>query len=301
MKRWNLQKLGHFVVVAAAPSLSEAARQIGISQPALTTSMRTLESELGFTLFDRNKGFELTAMGRELLPRAKAALNRIDDLEREVEMVLAGDAGELRVACGPAVADGLVGIAIAGLMKASPAARIRVDVVGYTSFEAMLRDRQVDLVVGDTSPFLDRDGFEVVPLKPQEIVFFCRSGHPLATRESVGIDEFFGFPLVAPDLGPQATQWLAALRPAKDALRSLTLTCSHLALLKRVVESSDAISGAPRMVIQPGLDAGRLAVIDLVARPMLNHIGVIHLKARSLGPVAERLVEELKAVSGRGR
>jgi DNA-binding transcriptional LysR family regulator len=83
----NVQKIGHFVAVAKAKSLSEAARQLGISQPALTASIRKLEATLGFELFDREHGFHLSAMGTELLSRAESAFLHLLDLEREVALL----------------------------------------------------------------------------------------------------------------------------------------------------------------------------------------------------------------------
>lgn len=64
----DLRQLRYFQAVAHAGRISEAARQLGVSQPALSIALRKLEEEIGVVLFDRDhRGVHLTASGRELL------------------------------------------------------------------------------------------------------------------------------------------------------------------------------------------------------------------------------------------
>src|SRR5678816_198469 len=64
----DLRQLRYFQAVAHAGRISEAARQLGLSQPALSIALRKLEEEIGVPLFDRDhRGVHLTAGGRELL------------------------------------------------------------------------------------------------------------------------------------------------------------------------------------------------------------------------------------------
>ncbi len=301
MPKWNLQRLDHFLAVAKAPSLSEAARRFGISQPALTTSIRKLETEVGFALFDRDQGFELTALGRGFLPRAREAVARISDLQHEVELLRVGELGELRVACGPSVADGLMARSLVGFLVARPDLRVSVHVGGFPELPPLLRQRKIEFFVADYTLIGDADDFEIDPLPLQEIILFCRAGHPLAGRTRVDAREFFAYPHVAPDLPPWAEAWLKANRPDEVAAHPLSLRCSHHALLMEVVQGSDAISGAPRNVVQAGLDAGRFAVVHLAAKPMHSRAGVVHLRGRSLSPAALSLIEELTRVAGGDR
>ena len=298
MHQWNLQKLGHFLEVAQAGSVSEAARVIGISQPALTTSIRKLEREMGFDLFDRERGFELTNMGAELLVWAEDILSQIAEMDRKVEGLRAGSMGELRVASGPTVADGLLGVALGRMMSIAPDARIDVKVTSPSEFHGMLERREIDLAVGETSDFTDLSHYEVIPLEPQEIIFFCRAGHPLSGREKVNPKEFFSYPHVATELPPHVLSWLGKARPADSGHAGLSLSCSHHALLKRVVEGSDALSGAPWMVIKPEIEAGRFAKVNFKVPPISSQASVIFRSGRKPSPLASRLIELLRESAG---
>ena len=62
----TLLQLKYIVTVAAAGTISEAAKQLYIAQPSLTSAIKELENELGITIFKRtNKGILLSAEGEE--------------------------------------------------------------------------------------------------------------------------------------------------------------------------------------------------------------------------------------------
>lgn len=78
----TILQLKYVITVAASTSLREAASKLYISQPALSTTLRELEEELGIILFDRtNKGITLTDAGREFLTYAKQAVSQYELIE----------------------------------------------------------------------------------------------------------------------------------------------------------------------------------------------------------------------------
>ena len=162
----------------------------------------------------------------------------------------------------------------------------------------MLRERKIDFFVADHTLLSGVSDLEIVPLEPQEIVFFCRSGHPLADRGEISVDEFFSYPHVGPPLPKWAEDWLRENRPLGNPSQFLRLECSHHALLKNVVETSDAISGAPRWVIQSELDLGRFSIVRLPLAPMHNRAGVVWLIERPPTAAGKLLINELSRENG---
>lgn len=106
----ELYHLRTFVTVAEERNLSRASERLFTSQPAISAQIKALEETLGLTLFDRTpKGMRLTAVGEELLPRARQALAAAgafvqhakglqDELVASVRIGLNTDARFLRVA-----------------------------------------------------------------------------------------------------------------------------------------------------------------------------------------------------------
>jgi DNA-binding transcriptional LysR family regulator len=81
----HLQQLRHFCKIAKQGSISRAAEELYVSQPALSKTIKNLEHELGFPLFTRNgKSIVLNENGKLYLERIEKGLSSIDDAKKEV-------------------------------------------------------------------------------------------------------------------------------------------------------------------------------------------------------------------------
>jgi LysR family transcriptional regulator, low CO2-responsive transcriptional regulator len=95
----DIRKIETFLTAAENSSLSEAAKQLHLSQPTVSHQIKMLEQELGTTLFERNStGLRLTESGQLLLPWARRLLHDSASLESMMSS-LQEVAGELRIAC----------------------------------------------------------------------------------------------------------------------------------------------------------------------------------------------------------
>lgn len=95
----NVQQLRTFVTVVDHGSFSDAARVLGVSQPAVTMQMQSLESDVGATLLDRRyRRIDLTEAGRALLPHARRVLEQLDSARREIDALSGTVTGRLTIA-----------------------------------------------------------------------------------------------------------------------------------------------------------------------------------------------------------
>lgn len=80
--KMNINQIKYVLTVAGSSSMREASTKLFISQPALSSSIRELEDELGILIFERtNKGISLTDEGREFIEYAKKAVGQYEILE----------------------------------------------------------------------------------------------------------------------------------------------------------------------------------------------------------------------------
>jgi DNA-binding transcriptional LysR family regulator len=118
-----------FLVVARTGNLSAAARELSVSQPALTKSVRKLEEQFGVTLFDRRaRGMTLTPSGAALLAHARLIETQCRFADAEIEALAHGEAGQLRVGAGTYWGSTLVPPAIAQLQSRFPRLRVSLEV-----------------------------------------------------------------------------------------------------------------------------------------------------------------------------
>lgn len=296
MATFDLKRLRQFVAVTESKSLSSAAREMGISQSTLTQSIRALEDGLGFELFDREKGFSLTPLGGDFLPQVQALLQVADDTEHEADLLCSGEAGSLKMVCGTTMAETMIPPAMARIARERPGLRIDLQVGDVREVPSLLRKRLIDLAVVEYTLFEHEPDLKIIPLPDQEVVFVCRSGHPLTRkrRKLVSFDEFFSFPLVASFLPDWAVRWMQANHPGGLAKDGLTISCNHFTILRAIVAQSDAVTGIPEPVVRRELEEGTLVKIRLETPPLKNQAGVVFLRERRLSPSAEYLVKILK-------
>lgn len=94
----ELYHLKTFAGVAKEGHLTRAAEKLHISQPAVSAHIKSLEEELGLTLFLRGpKGMRLTAEGKKLYQKALAALATIDDLQHQAKQMQHEVSGPIRL------------------------------------------------------------------------------------------------------------------------------------------------------------------------------------------------------------
>lgn len=175
----EIHHIRSFVTVANVGTVSRAAQQLNIAQPAVSQHIHALERQLGVKLFEREpRGMTPTEAGLALLPHARALLVRVGEMTRAAES-LAGSTGRVvEVAATPAMAAAL----IPGVLSAlGPTHDLRVVLYERPTVEALaqLGGRGVQLaLVRDC----EESGFELELLLEEPLVAAIGDVHPLASK-----------------------------------------------------------------------------------------------------------------------
>ena len=143
----NFIQLEYFRKVMECGSVTEAARRLFITQPAVSKQLRLLENELNCRLF-RRSGYRLvpTPAGEFLHQRADALLGAFHNLPAELRSFVGDISGPLRIGCGPYTSGAVVPELITELMRRYP--RIDPSVQERDSFLEDLRNDSLDIMFG---------------------------------------------------------------------------------------------------------------------------------------------------------
>ena len=193
----ELEQLRQLVAVGETGTMSAAAERASITQPSLSRSMRRLEAELGYELFDRTRNrAELNEAGKVAFERARdvlAAEQRMRDALDEV----ARRKRTLRVA---AVAPAPVWNLTARTVERFPGTILAPETLPDAEVERRLFDRTADLAI--TRRPLALPNCECVPLMSESLLLCAPAGHPLAARAHVSFADLAGETfLVLEDIG----------------------------------------------------------------------------------------------------
>lgn len=123
----DLRKLKSFLCAAETSNLSEAAKQLHLSQPALSHQIKLLEAELDARLFIRsNTGLKLTEAGHLLLPYARRLMHDTNDLQQMMASLKNNETGELRIACSSTSGRFVLPLMVARFCTAYPSVRANI-------------------------------------------------------------------------------------------------------------------------------------------------------------------------------
>lgn len=182
-------KLSTLKALAAAieeGSLRGAARQVGVSQPALTKMIRELELELGAPLLVRtSKGVLPTAQGKALHERVIKATRELGAAVDEIRQLGGQMVGELNIGAVPLAVMLLIPETLRTFGRDFPDIRLRVSEELYIAQLQRLRAGEVDIAVGGIPVGLSSGEFVVEQLMTTSMVVVVRKGSPLARVKSL--------------------------------------------------------------------------------------------------------------------
>ena len=204
----GLRHLRSFVVLADELHFAHAASILHTSQPALSQTIRQLESATGVQLVRRTtRAVELTEAGRMFRDDAIGVLARFDETMERVFDIAAGRRGTLHVGYTIGAAVDILPTVLRGYVAAYPDVEVEPREFDFSEPAAGLDDGRSDVAI--VRPPIDVDDAVFFTLVTEPRVACVYEGHPFANRDEVSIREVLREPIVgAPGSGMWRDYWL---------------------------------------------------------------------------------------------
>ena len=184
----NLRQLEVFHAIMRTGSVTAAARQLHVTQPAVSSVLRHLESRLRVTLFRRVGGrLQPTPEADTIFPHVAEIQNRLDSVDRLMGDLALGRMGILSVAASLTIANGVLARAVASFTRDRP--ELRVALLAMTAPQVVERviNREVELGVA-YDPVTNPD-IETESLMRHHLACVMREDHALAAHPQVSMEE----------------------------------------------------------------------------------------------------------------
>ena len=190
----ELRQLRYFVAIAEEGSLTRAAARLHIAQQSLSQQVRTLEAQLGATLFERSsRGVTLTDVGAVLLREARPVLARAERAAEAVRRAARGEQGELRVGFLSTVANYFMPPVVRAFRERHPGVTLHTEDLPIAALVAGVRDGTLDAGLS-RPPLIDDLATEVVLREPVAAVL--PEGHRLAGHAELTLADLADEPWV---------------------------------------------------------------------------------------------------------
>jgi DNA-binding transcriptional LysR family regulator len=289
----DTRQLAAFCAVVERKSFSQAAERLGVTQPAVSLQIRSLEQRLGTQLLDRSgRRVEPTEAGVRLYASAQKLLA----LEQQLVEDVTGDAGgalagtlELGASTGPG--GSVVPVLLCEFHEAHPEVRVRLSVSDTHSVIARVGERELELGVVGAAP--RHRGVTYEPFFRDEVVLACPSGHRLAGT-TVSLDALRDEPLILMQEGAGVRQVIEdELRRVGTRLRDLDVRI-ELGLQESVLSAVAAGHGVTfisRTAIESDLAAGTIATARVRGLDPVREIFLVRASGRAETRAANAFVE----------
>jgi len=301
----DIRHLRQIAAIGRHRSLARAAASLGISQPALSKSLAVIERAMEVRLFERSqKGVTPTAFGEVILARAGPLFRGVDELLAEVRRLRGLETGSVVVGTGPFPFELSVAATAVALVKRHPRVLVRLVQGDWESLTRDVLSGAVDVAVAEMAAAEQEPRLLVEPLGTHRGVFYCRAGHPLLARAAPVFEDLAGFPLAINPLPGRVAPYFERLASA-GRLDPLTgpflpsIALDSVALMRRMVRDTDAVSWAPATLIATELRAGTLVALPFTAPWARLNYGIIRRGDRPLTPAVEAFLVELRAAEAR--
>lgn len=181
MRPPDIGQLRAALAVSEFGTVTRAAEQIGLTQPAVTRLVAALEAEIGFPLFDRQRRRLVPSeAGRNFLKQARGVIGELSRLGALGEVLRRGHPGLLRIAAVSALAHGLAPRLLAALLERHPGLSIEIEELDRAHQIEGLRAHHLD--IGLVALPVGAPGLQVQPVAKSDVVCLLPEGHPLAAR-----------------------------------------------------------------------------------------------------------------------
>ncbi|HTO25629.1 MAG TPA: selenium metabolism-associated LysR family transcriptional regulator [Gaiellaceae bacterium] len=293
----DTRQLAAFCAVVERRSFSQAAEQLGVTQPAVSLQIRSLEKRLGVQLLDRSgRRVEPTEAGHRLYRSAQRLLALEEQMLSELGDEAEGElSGRLEIGASSGPGGTVLPVLLGQFQQRHPSVQVALSVSDTQRVVEQVARRELELgVVGASRR---HRGVVFEPFFRDEVVLACPPGHPFANR-TVSLEELKAEPLVLMQEGAGVRQVIDdELRAAGVKLRDLDVRL-ELGLqesARSAVTAGLGVTFISRSAIEADLATGTLASARVEGLEPAREIVLVRSSGRAETRVAQAFVEFARA------
>jgi LysR family transcriptional regulator, low CO2-responsive transcriptional regulator len=285
----DTRQLRAFVTLARRGSFTNAAKELHLSQSAVSHSMKALEQDLGCRLFDRmSKKVLLTQAGEQLLHHADKILLEMAAARDSLNQLGKWGRGRLRIGASTTACQYILPGILSEFKKSYPHAMISVEPGDTREALDLLQKSHVDLVLA-LEPKRDAD-FEFIALFEDEMQFVLSPSHPWAQSGSVVREEIPKQQYVLYNKKSFTFELVEEYFRAEDMVLNAVMEFGSMEAIKELVKLGLGVSILAPWIARKELESGELVALPLGRRKLKRTWGLLYWRERRLTLAEETFV-----------
>ncbi|MBN9692432.1 MAG: LysR family transcriptional regulator [Verrucomicrobia bacterium] len=283
------RQLQAFAILARTGSFTQTAREMFLTQSAVSHSMKALESDAGCRLLDRvGKKVMLTQAGEHLLKHAEIILREMQAAREGIEQLGKWGRGRLRIGATATICTALLPPVLREFKESFPQSLIQVEPGDSRELILSLERQRIDLAVMLAEAADER--FETIPIFTDELMFITSPMHSWATDGVAPRSEIARQNLIVYRKSSQTFRAVDDYFRTEDIVLNTIIELGSMEAIKELVKLGLGVSIAAPWVVQRELEDGSLRAIPLGRRKLKRSWSVVHWRGRRLTLAEETFV-----------
>jgi len=278
--------------------MQTVASLLGLSQPAISSTLKVLESGCGQTLFERTpRGLLPTRASLDILFPVRRALNELRHIDTDISALQGALQGVVQVGALPLGRTRILPEAIVRLMREHPGIQVITNESPFDLLATELRAGDVDFIFGALRSTAYASDLSGEALLTEEMVVLARRGHPLYSKSALQA-ELADAQWVLPRAGSPARHMLDdcftafGIAPPRPAVES-----GDMAIIRGLLLRSDMLAAVSAHQLEPEIASGELCILPLELRHTSRAIGLTSRTASLHSPVAQALMDVIREIT----
>lgn len=292
----TLAQLESFRSLARHGSMTKVARELRMTQPAVSQHIASLQRALGLTLVEmRGRRVVLTDAGRFVAARAAHVTDAFELLRREAGEYARAQRGELHVGATLTIGTYLLPELLAGFGKDRREVVARISVINTMAVAAAVRTGEIPL--GLVEGRVDDDRCAVTPFTRDRLVLAVpATGHRFSACDSVPLAALHGEAFVSRELGSGTRDLGYELLLSRGIDPTLVLELPSGEAIVRAVEARLGVAILSERVVARSLAIGTLRALDIEDVDMHRNFSLVFLRDALLPPLVEAFAVHVRNV-----
>lgn len=306
--KFEERHLAQLAAVVEAGGVTEGAALVGLSQPAVSRTLSTMEKRLGEPLFEAGRRPLIpTLIGRQLAAHGKVILEASRKASETAQNFQRGTLGTVRIGGVPFFMDAFISRMIGQFQQLAPDIRVDQSYGNLPQLQAGISSNQLDLAICPLGLADAGTGFDFTEILPGRNIVACRTGHPLLKKRKVVTADLLTSPWIAPLPGsPLLLDLHSILLSIGMSEVSIRYSGGSLMSVFNYLEETDALTVLPHSVVFAFRKERQVTVLPIKIPQPERSLGILRMQGAARLPASERLATfiaggfaELRQVIGR--
>lgn len=289
----NLNQLRAFYQVAKCQNVSIAAKNLFVSQPAVTAQVKLFEDNCGLKLFKKKgRNLHLTDEGRALYKYACKIFEYEKKIERAVEQMQELKQGILRLGSARTYARYFIPFLLTGFRETYANIKIHLDQGSSLDMIHSLRALKNEVVI--VAKAEKNPDIIFIPFSREEVVLLLSPDHHLARKKSIAFELLAEEPIILKDQGSGTRRLVDKLFNQNNCTPNVLMETGDAEIIKLLVQHGEGVSFLVRKAVAVELQAGKLATVPIRDQKIFLDVSIAYLKHQPLSPPAQAFLTSME-------